>query len=165
MALQSVMSLTLLAASVSGFVLAAMGSSVVTTAPPDPSGAWPVVADSALRAEVKALNAAMVAAFDRDPATVARFYADSARIVGPRRQTVQGRVAIDRYWAAIRKPGAWKLEVVEVGGSRAEAHQIGVSTLTSTSSDGRQGTYVCDFVVIWKRQRDGTMRIMLDLYN
>ena len=107
----------------------------------------------------------MVAAFDKDPATVARFYANTARIVGPGRQTVKGRAELDRYWANIRKPATWKLEVVEVGGSRTELYQIGVSTLTSTGSDGRQGTYVCDFVVIWKRQADGTLRIELDLYT
>jgi ketosteroid isomerase-like protein len=122
-------------------------------------------ADSALRAEVAALNAAMVAAFHRDPATVARFYADSAKIVGPKRQTVAGRAAIDHYWAGIRRPATWTLDVVDVGGSRAEAYQIGVSSLTSTGSDGQSRTYVCDFVVIWKRQADGTLRIALDLYN
>ncbi|HWL40504.1 MAG TPA: DUF4440 domain-containing protein [Gemmatimonadaceae bacterium] len=123
------------------------------------------IADPALRAEVADLNKAMIAAFDGDPSTVARFYADSARIVGPRRQTVAGRSAIDHYWASIRKPATWTLEVVEVGGSRAEAYQIGVSSLTSTGSDGQARTYVCDFVVIWKRQADGTLRIALDLYN
>jgi ketosteroid isomerase-like protein len=118
-----------------------------------------------MRAEVDSLNRAMVAAFDAAPAGVARFYADSARIVGPRRSTVAGRVAIDRYWASIRPPAKWTLEVREVGGSYESIHQVGVSTLTSTRADGTPDTYVCDFVVLWKRQPDGTLRITLDLYN
>ena len=122
--------------------------------------------DSALAAEVRALNAAMMAAFDRrDLAAVARFYADDARIVGPGRATVRGRAAIDRYWTGLRNPRAWKLEVVEVGGSRDRVYQVGVSAFTSARDDGTESTYTCDFVVIWKRQRDGTLRIALDLYT
>jgi uncharacterized protein (TIGR02246 family) len=122
--------------------------------------------DSALTAEVRALNAAMMAAFDRrDLKGVARFYADDARIVGPGRQTVKGREAIDRYWTGLRNPRAWKLEVVEVGGSRDRLYQIGVSAFTSARDDGTESTYTCDFVVVWKRQRDGTLKIALDLYT
>jgi ketosteroid isomerase-like protein len=130
-----------------------------------PKTASTTIEPSALRQEVEALTRAMVAAFDSEPASVARFYADDARIVGPRRQTVSGRAAIDRYWAGISRPATWTLEVVDVGGSRESAHQIGVSRLSSARSDGSTGTYVCDFVVIWRRQPDGTLRIVLDLYN
>jgi ketosteroid isomerase-like protein len=123
-------------------------------------------ASQALRAEVTRLNEEMVAAFQRgDRAAVARFYADDARIVGPRRRVVQGREAIDRYWASIGSPAQWSLEVVEVGGSADEAYQLGVSTLTSPGRDGVPDSYTCDFVVIWKRQPDGRLRITLDQYN
>jgi len=123
-------------------------------------------ASQALRAEVTRLNEEMMAAFQRgDRAAVARFYADDARIVGPRRQVVQGREAIDRYWASVGSPAQWRLEVVEVGGSANEAYQLGVSTLTSPRRDGTPDTYTCDFVVIWKRQPDGQLRITLDQYN
>ena len=164
MEFRSPRTLALFVTAVSAVTLAALGIPAAIAAPShlDASRNSP---DSALRGEVKKLNADMVAAFNNDPATVARFYANNARIVGPKRSTVEGRAAIDRYWAGIRKPATWTLEVVEVGGSHKEAYQIGVSSLTSTSSDGRQGTYVCDFVVIWKRQTDGTLRIVLDLYN
>ncbi len=163
MLFRSAVHLGILSASLSTVVLVAMGSSPTLPVPSTPLPA--VAADTTLRGEVTALNVAMVAAFNRNPASVARFYADSARIVGPNRQTVSGRTAIDRYWAGIRKPATWKLDVIEVGGSADEAYQIGVSTLASTGSNGRLGTYVCDFVVIWKRQPDGTLRIALDLYN
>ena len=119
----------------------------------------------ALRAEIDSLNRAMIAAFDSSPAKVARFYMDSARIVGPRRQTVAGRQAIDRYWASITGPAQWSLTVVEVGGERESIHQVGVSRLTSARRDGTSQTYECDFVVLWKRQPDGSLRITLDLYN
>ena len=85
--------------------------------------------------------------------------------MGPRGSDVSGREAIDRYWTGLRNPRAWKLEVVEVGGSRDRVYQIGVSSYTSASDDGTESTYTCDFVVIWKRQPDGTLRIALDLYT
>lgn len=118
-----------------------------------------------LRMEIDSLNRAMIAAFDSAPSRVARFYSDSARIVGPRRRTVSGRQSIDQYWASITGPAKWTLDVVEVGGSHSSAYQVGVSRLTSAQSDGTPATYVCDFVVLWRRQSDGTLRITLDLYN
>lgn len=149
-----------LAAGVLVTLLAAAAAPVARRAPS--RGAAP---DPALVAEVRALNKAMTDAFRGDPAAVARFYADDARIVGPRRETVRGRAAIDRYWLGIRGAKAWRLEVVEVGGSRTEAYQVGVSSLTSVRPDGTESTYTCDFVVIWKRQPNGTLKIVLDLYT
>jgi hypothetical protein len=50
--------------------------------------------------------------------------------------------------------------VREVGGSNDDAYEVGVSTLTT-----ERGTYTCDFVLIWKRDAAGKLRIHLDLYN
>lgn len=137
----------------------------VACAPAPTTRETSVVRAGNLRAEVDSLNRAMVAAFDSSPARVARFYSDSARIVGPRRSTVRGRTAIDSYWASIPESATWTLEVVSVAGSHDDVHQVGVSRLTSPRRDGTPSTYECDFVVLWKRQPDGTLRIMLDLYN
>jgi ketosteroid isomerase-like protein len=107
----------------------------------------------------------MTATFARgDVAGVARFYADDGRLVGPRRTTISGRAAIDRYWSSIRGAKSWQLEVLEVGGTREAAYQVGISTLVTVGPDGRQHASVTEFVVIWKRQADGTFRIALDLY-
>jgi ketosteroid isomerase-like protein len=112
------------------------------------------------RAEIERLNREMTSALERgDGLAVAGVYADDARIAGPKHQTIEGREAIDGYWSRI-KDAKWTLEVREVGGSKDDAYEIGVSTLTST-----RGTYTCDFVVIWKRGADGKLRIHLDLYN
>jgi uncharacterized protein (TIGR02246 family) len=121
--------------------------------------ALPLFAE-APRAEIEQRNREMTAALERgDGLAVARIYADDARIVGPRRREVKGREAIDAYWTAI-KDAKWTLEVKEVGGTRDDAYQVGVSTLTTP-----KGTYTCDFVVIWKRDANGKLRIHLDLYN
>ena len=125
----------------------------------------PHPADPALVAEVRALNDSMTATFARgDVAGVAKFYADDGRLVGPRRSTIRGRGEIDRYWASIRGAKSWQLEVLEVGGTREAAYQVGISTLVTVGPNGRERSSVTEFVVIWKRQADGSLRIALDLY-
>jgi uncharacterized protein (TIGR02246 family) len=120
---------------------------------------------SDLRREIDSLNRAMEQAFTKgDLMTVARFYADDAKLMGPRGEDVSGRAAIDRYWSAIKGAKSWKLEVLEVGGDRTTAYQVGRSTLV-TAGGGRDVTSISRFVVIWKRQRDGQFRIALDFYH
>lgn len=114
--------------------------------------------------QIEAANRRMEEAFKRkDLSAVAGFYADDATMFSPRGQKIHGRAAIDRYWTSIREPQDWKLQVVEIGGDRETVYQVGKSTLTA--GPGKQNPYVCDFVLIWKRQTDGTYRIHVDIYN
>ncbi len=118
-----------------------------------------------LRPVIEEHNRKMVEAFKRgDYLGVARFYADDATILFYRGRKVQGREAIDKYWTSIRGAKDWKLEFIELGGDRETIYQIGRSTLTS-ERDGKESTYACDFVVIWKRQPDGSYKIHVDIYN
>lgn len=118
-----------------------------------------------IREQIEALNRQMMETFKRgDMLGVARFYADNATIFSYRGEKVQGRQAIDRYWTRIGGGKDWKLEVVEVGGQGDAIYQIGKSSLT-TVRDGKESSYVCDFVVIWKRQPDGAYKIYVDIYN
>jgi len=120
---------------------------------------------SALRQEIDSLNRAMEQAFAKgDMMAVARFYADDAKLMGPRGSDVSGRAAIDRYWTGIKGAKSWKLEVLDVGGDRTTAYQVGRSTLVTTREAADQ-TSVSRFVVFWKRQPDGRLRIALDFYH
>jgi len=120
---------------------------------------------AALRREIVELNRRMVETMKRgDLLGVARFYADDAMIIFHRGQKIQGRKAIDAYWTGIKGAKDWKLDVIEVGGSRDEVYQIGKSSFTS-EADGKESNYTCDFLVIWKRQADGAYKIYVDIYN
>jgi tetratricopeptide (TPR) repeat protein/ketosteroid isomerase-like protein len=99
-----------------------------------------------------------------DILAVARGYADDATIYFPRGQKIHGREAIDRYWKGVKGAKDWKLETLEVGGTKEAIYEVGKSTLT-TEVDGKESTYVCDYVVIWKRQKDGTYRAHTDIFN
>ena len=122
-------------------------------------------ATDALKAEIEAVNRQMEAAFGRkDLLAVAKFYADDARLIGPRGQEVRGRAAIDAYWVNVRNPKSWRLEAFDIGGGPNEAYQFGRSTLVQENASGDR-TSVTDFVVIWKRGSDGQWKIALDFYN
>ena len=120
---------------------------------------------AALWREIRAVNDSMEAAFGRgDMKAVAAFYADDARMAGGG-QLVEGRVAVDGYWARLgASPGTWRLEVFEVGGSRDLAYQRGRSHLALRDSTGRERVSTVDFVVIWRRDPGRGLRIWLDLY-
>ena len=118
-----------------------------------------------LRRIIDECNRQAIEAFKKgDMIAVARGYADDATIYFPRGKSVRGRQAIDRYWQGIKGAKDWKLETIEVGGTKEAIYEIGRSSLT-TEVDGKQSTYVCDYVVIWKLQPDGTYRAHTDIFN
>jgi len=113
-----------------------------------------------LRKEVEALSAAMVTAFKRDPASVARFYADDAQIMGGGAR-IAGRQQIDGYWASATTFTDWFLTVREVGGDSNSPWMVGRSMLTDRG--GR--TMTTDFVGILKRSEDCRLRFYVDIYT
>ncbi|HZI29952.1 MAG TPA: serine hydrolase [Gemmatimonadaceae bacterium] len=117
-------------------------------------------AQSALRAEVDSLHAAMVAAFKQDPASVSRFYTDDAVIQGMGRR-LKGRAQVDEYWRQFTSARDWSLEILEFGGTRDSPWLLGRSTLVS-SSGMRQAT---DYAGVLERGADGKLRYRLDFYT
>ena len=112
-----------------------------------------------IKDEVDALNAAMVAAFKRDPATVAGFYGDNAAIVGGG-QRVQGRAAVDAYW----KTGTfsdWSLETLDTGGPPEAPWQYGRSILRGRSGTSME-TY---FVGLLRRDPAGSLKFQVDAFT
>lgn len=125
----------------------------------------PVARDSALRREVEGLNRAMETAFGRgDLKGVAAFYADNAVVRSAHQVAAVGRSALDAYWAGIASPKSWKLDVygVTAGPNTNLVYQTGRSTLVSGSPPR---TSVFDFVVVWQRQSNGQLKIVLDYYH
>jgi hypothetical protein len=79
---------------------------------------------------------------------------------------VTGRAAIDRYWTSIPAGATWKLEVLDTGGSPASPWQLGRSTLVmpSRAGGGATDSSVVDFVAIWRRQPDRSLKLYIDMY-
>ncbi|MFN2563691.1 MAG: nuclear transport factor 2 family protein [Gemmatimonadaceae bacterium] len=119
-----------------------------------------------IRRDLEAANAAMTATFNRgDYLGAARFYTDDAQIIGPDNVRVTGRAAIDRYWTSIPAGATWKLEVLDAGGSHASPWQLGRSTLVTPGREaGATHTSIVDFVAIWRRQPDRSLKLYIDMY-
>lgn len=123
--------------------------------------------DRAIRREIAAVNAAMAATFNRgDYLGAARFYSDDAQIIGVGGVRVTGREGIDRYWTSIPAGSTWRLDVLDAGGSRDSIWELGRSTLVtpSRSNDGTANTSIVDFLGVWKRHPDGTLKLYIDMY-
>lgn len=124
-------------------------------------------APKTIHQQVEAANLAMTTAFNRgDYQAAAQWYSDDARIIGPNGERVSGRAAIDRYWMGLPPKSSWKLEVLEVGGSPESPWQLGRSTLTMPGRDGGAARVsIVDFVGVWKKQPDGTLKLYIDMWN
>ncbi len=124
------------------------------------AAAQPSPSDATLRQEIDALNAAMVAAFKRDPASVATFYTDEALIVGEGRRS-QGRAAIIEYWKGATMFSEWTLETLQTGGSAEAPWQYGRSMVV-----GRSGsTMETFFLGLLRRQPSGDLKMHVDAYS
>ena len=119
---------------------------------------------AAIRREVEVLNRQMEAAVNRgDLKAAAAFYADNAVVRTPRQVVAQGRAAIDRYFTGIANAKSWKLDVYGVTpGSNNTVYETGMSTLVSGSPEN---TSKVEFLVVWERQRNGSLKIVLDYYH
>jgi ketosteroid isomerase-like protein len=117
---------------------------------------------AALRREIEQLNRGMVDAVNRgDLKGAAAFYADDAVVRTATSVVAAGRTAIDRYFESIGK-ATWQLDVIAVGGHPDAPYQVGRSTLIHGTGPN---TSIVNFVVYWKRQANGQLRILLDYYH
>ena len=127
---------------------------------PAPDEGWASVCG-----KIDALNREMESTLRRgDLLGVARFYADDAYLLGPRGERTHGRQAIDRYWTGVRGAKDWTLTSEKLGGDRETVYQIGKSRLV-TENAGREVAHEVEFVVVWRRQADGSYRIEVDFYH
>lgn len=121
--------------------------------------------DTELWREVETLNREMTAAFNRgDMKAVAAFYADNSVVRHATGVAANGRQQVDAYWAGFKNAKSWALEVrgVTAAANTNLIYQTGKSTLVSGSPEH---TSIVGFLVVWQRQSDGRLKIILDYYH
>ena len=99
-------------------------------------------------------------------AYVKLYYADDARVLPPNHATVTGREAIA---ALLRSDGAFqdvRFTILALEGRNDLAYVHGAYQITFTPPGaaepvGDKGKYV----EIWKKQRDGSWKVVLDIFN
>lgn len=114
--------------------------------------------------DIEAANRRLTDSFNRgDYRAVANAYLDDAVLLGPNNYRVEGRQAIDAYWIRTWNDPHWTLEVLDVDGTPDMPVQRGRSLLRTTEN-GRIDVSDVQFIVVWRRQPDGTYKIAVDAY-
>ena len=115
-----------------------------------------------IKADIEKLNKEMERVFNaNDMAATAAYYSDDAEIVGAN-YVVTGRKNLDNYWLSLKdRNRGWKLTVIEIGGTGEYIYQLGNSDLTYMVN-GKETKSVTNFVLLWKKQKDGNYKIFRD---
>ena len=120
------------------------------------------------RASIEKANAAFSEAFERgDLAALAALYTHDAIVFPPGGEMVKGRQAIEEFWKATRESGVRSamLTTVDVGESGDLAHEVGTVLLTIQPEGKEPATVSAKYVVVWKRQTDGSWQLHRDIWN
>ncbi|MCI0693058.1 SgcJ/EcaC family oxidoreductase [candidate division KSB1 bacterium] len=123
---------------------------------------------AAVRKAIEAGNAKWVEAFNRgDAAGVAALYTDNAALLPPNSEMIQGRQGIQNFWNGGFQMGLKDaaLTTVDVGGNGDTAFEIGKYTLKIQPAGQEGMSDSGKYVVVWKRQVDGTWKLHADIWN
>jgi uncharacterized protein (TIGR02246 family) len=120
------------------------------------------------RAAIEAANAKFSEAFARgDAKALAAMYTADAIAFPPDSEMIQGNEAIGEFWKATRNGGAQSaaLTTLDVGRSGDVAYETGKVALTVQPAGKEATTVTAKYVVVWKRQADGSWKLHRDIWN
>lgn len=117
------------------------------------------------RAEV--LGKAFTDAYNKgDIPAVAAMYAPDAMAFPPEAEIVKGRPAIEALWKGFRDMApSMEFTVLDVQTSGNVMVETGKATLHVAGAGGVPATVAVKYVVVWKKQKDGSWRISHDIWN
>jgi uncharacterized protein (TIGR02246 family) len=120
------------------------------------------------RAAIEAANSKFSEAFARgDAKTLAAMYTPEAIAFPPDSEMIRGNEAIGNFWKTTRDSGVQSatLTTVDVGRSGDVAYEVGTISLTIQPVGKEPETASAKFVVVWKRQSDGSWKLHRDIWN
>jgi len=144
---------------VSGALLACLAGCASTGAPSD------------ARAQILALDAiwSQAAMEGRDVDRVVSYWADDAIVMPPGSSPLVGKAAIREFVAkSFETPGfgiSWKTADVVVARSGELAYSTGTNRVTFGGPDGKQVVVEGKAVAIWRREKTGAWKCVLDIWN
>ena len=127
--------------------------------------------DEGARARLLRLDAdwSRAAAEGRDVDRVVSYWAEDAIVLPPGSPPVVGKAAIREFVAkSFQMPGfsiSWKTTDVVVARSGELAYSTGVNRVTFRGPDGKQVIVDGKAVAVWRREREGVWKCIVDIWN
>ena len=127
-------------------------------------------ARAADEAAIRAASAAWSkAATAKDLDKTVSFYADDALILPDKAPALRGDENIRKNWApllALPGPGlSWQTSALQVARSGELAYETGAYVFVTTDKKGKSTDYKGKYLVIWKKQSDGSWKVAVDTDN
>ena len=120
------------------------------------------------RVAIEAANAKFSQAFARgDANALAAMYTSDAIAFPPDSEMIRGNEAIGAFWKATRDGGVQSaaLTTDDVGRTGDIAYEAGKVSLTIQVVGNEPTTAAAKYVVVWKRQPDGSWKLHRDIWN
>jgi uncharacterized protein (TIGR02246 family) len=134
---------------------------------PSTSGGSPRGA-ATVRAQIEQAAARFSDAFNRgDVTALAAMYDTGAVVLAPNAPPMRGRQNIEAFWAGARQQGFKTVSLVVNSVELIDGHAIELGTYTLVLQPPGQGE-VTDrgkYMVLWRRQPDGTWKLYRDMFN
>jgi uncharacterized protein (TIGR02246 family) len=126
--------------------------------------------DSVLEASaaIEAANTKFSKAFERgDSKAISGMYTSDAIAFPPESEMIQGNEAIAEFWNATRNSGVTSvtLATLDVDRDGDIAYEVGKVFLTILAEGKEPTTASAKYVVVWKRQVDGSWKLHRDIWN
>jgi uncharacterized protein (TIGR02246 family) len=123
---------------------------------------------AAVRTHIEQIGARFAEAYNRgDIAAVGALYDADAIVLAPNAPPMRGRQNIEAFWGGARQQGFRSISLtttaVEVTGDYAL--ELGNYRLVIQPPGQGEGVDQGKFMVVWKRQPDGTWKIYRDMFN
>jgi uncharacterized protein (TIGR02246 family) len=123
---------------------------------------------SAVRTQIERNTAQFAEAFNRgDIASVAAMYDTGAVVLAPNAPVMRGRQNIENLWNGARQQGFKTLNLAVQGVELLDGHAIELGNYTLVIQPPGQGemTDRGKYMVVWKRQADGSWKLYRDMFN
>ena len=99
---------------------------------------------------------------------MASYFAENTIYMPAGRETINGRQGVERFWHAAHEQGVrdFKVNVERVETLGNHAYEIGNATVQiRRAADSKETMDSLRYLVVWKRDLDGTWRILVDISN
>ncbi len=134
------------------------------------SGCAPQVDVEADKAAIREANDAWFRAYEaNDPDGMAAVFTDDASLLPPNAPSATGREAVRAVWAEMIETPGFSIsgEITKIELSRAGdlAYIVGTNEITVKDAEGNPVTERGKWVLVCKKQPDGSWKVVLDIWN